>query len=174
MRWFCHQGFQDLGQFFWWLISHSPNAGYYGPEWHPLFVHFLQAIEFGGTCPCGIEPSSITSLFPPSALMLFKMDMSLFLYLVVGSLEMGLYAGWSSNSWAFLIYSSLSITTKDTPLSAVRMILLLSFLSSANAFLSSLVMFDFGGCIFFRIVLISPLSSSTSPCFSYCKVGSLW
>ena len=98
--------------------------------------------------------------------MLFKMDMSLFLYLVVGSLGMDLYSCLSSSSWAFLIYSSLSITTKDTPFSAVKMILLLSFLSSAKALLSCMVMFDMGGCIFSKMVLISPLSSSASPCLS--------
>ena len=64
----------------------------------------------------------------------------------------------------FFTYSSLSITTKDTPLSAVRMILLLSFLSSAKALLSSMVIFDLGGFIFFSMVLISPLHSSASPC----------
>ena len=76
--------------------------------------------------------------------MLFQMEMSLFLYLVVGSAGMDLYSGWSSNACAFLMYSSLSITTKDTPLSTVRMILLLSFLSSSKALLSSLVIFDLG------------------------------
>ena len=98
--------------------------------------------------------------------MVFNRDITLFLYLLVGSVGMGLYAGWSSNSWAFLIYSSLFITTMDTLLSAVRMILFLSLLSSASAFCSSLVMFNLGGCIFFRMDLISPLSSSASPCFS--------
>ena len=76
--------------------------------------------------------------------MLLKMEMSLFLYLLGGSFGMDLYSGWSSSDRAFLIYSSLSITTKDTPLSAVRMILLLSFLSSAKALLSSIVIFDLG------------------------------
>ena len=55
------------------------------------------------------------------------------------------------------------MTTRDTPLSTVSMILLVSLLSSTSAFFSSLVMLLAGVLIFLRMVLISPLSSSLRP-----------
>ena len=63
------------------------------------------------------------------------------------------------------MYSSFFITTSDTPLSAVRIILLLSFLSSSMAFCSSNEILDLGGFnfVFLRMALTSPLNSSTSP-----------
>ena len=57
-------------------------------------------------------------------------DISLFFCLIVGSAGMILYVSWFNNSSAFLMYSSLSITTKHTPLSAVRTTLVLSSLKS--------------------------------------------
>ena len=51
----------------------------------------------------------------------------------------------------------------DTPLSVVKIILVLLFLSSFIALASSFEILDWGG---FKMVLVSPLSSSASPCFS--------
>ena len=65
------------------------------------------------------------------------------------------------------------MTTRDTPLSAVRMILLESLLSSTSAFFSSLVILFVGVLIFLRMVLISPLNSSTLPVFSLVQVFSI-
>ena len=56
----------------------------------------------------------------------------------------------------------------DTPLSAVNMTLSLSLLSSSMAFASSRVILGLGGCVFLRICLISPRSSSAFP-FSSCR-----
>ena len=42
------------------------------------------------------------------------------------------------------------------------------------AFASSFVMFGLGGCIFLKICLVSPLSSSAFPCFSCWHILSIW
>ena len=52
------------------------------------------------------------------------------------------------------------------PLSAVRIILVVSIFNCCMAWCSSFDMFDLGGGIFFMMDLISPLSSSASPCLS--------
>ena len=58
------------------------------------------------------------------------------------------------------------MTTRETPLSTVSIILLVSLLSSTSAFFSSLVLLLAGVLIFLRMVLISPLSSSALPGFN--------
>ena len=63
-----------------------------------------------------------------------------FLFFVVGSEGMVLCVGWFSGSSTFFIYSSLSITTMDTPLSAVKITLVLSFVISFINFCSFLEM----------------------------------
>ena len=68
-----------------------------------------------------------------------------------------------NSSCALLMHSSLSMTIRHVPLSPVRITLLVSFLSSFNAFCSSFVMLDLGGWIFFRTALTSALNSSASP-----------
>ena len=55
----------------------------------------------------------------------------------------------------------------DTPLSAVNMTLSSSLLNSCMAIASSLVILGLGGCVFLRICLILPRSSSAFP-FSNC------
>ena len=65
------------------------------------------------------------------------------------------------------------MTTRDTPLSAVRMILLESLLSSASAFFSSLVMLFAGVLIFLRMALISPLNSSALPGINFVQAFSI-
>ena len=77
----------------------------------------------------------------------------------------------SSDFW---MYSSLSMTTMDTPLSTVSMTTSLSLFSSCMAFASSFVMFGLGSCVFLKICLISPLSSYTFPCFSCWHTLSIW
>ena len=65
----------------------------------------------------------------------------------------------------------------DTPLSAVKIILFLSFFSSSNALCSSLVMLYSGGCTFFRMALTSPLNSSASPhfnCVQACSMDAMY
>ena len=103
-----------------------------------------QPIKFLGTGTCGVH-LSVSSFIPPSALMYFSSDISLFFCFVVGSVGMILYVPWFNNYSAFFMYSSLSITTKHTPLSAVRTTLMLSSLNSLRVFCSSLVMFGLGG-----------------------------
>ena len=98
--------------------------------------------------------------------MVFSRLINLFLYLVVGSVVNSLYAVWCNNSTDFIIYSSLSMTTVDTPLFAVSITLPLSFFSSCIALASFFAMFSLGGQMFFKINLISPLSSSAFPCFN--------
>ena len=73
------------------------------------------------------------------------------------------YVGCCSNSSAFFLYSAVSMTTSDTPLSAVRTILEVSFFNSLIVFISSLVMLG-GLCVFLMKDLTSPLSSSASSC----------
>ena len=55
----------------------------------------------------------------------------------------------------------------DTPLSAVSTILVLPFLNSLIAHYSSLEMLVLLLVFFFKIALISPLSSSALPVFSF-------
>ena len=93
----------------------------------------------------------------------FSRLMSLFLYLVVGSVGMELYVGCCNNSSAFL-YSSVSMATNDTPLSAVKIILEESFFNSVMPFLSSFVMLVGRLYVFLMMVFTSPLNSSASPC----------
>ena len=69
---------------------------------------------------------------------------SLFLYLVVGSLVIFLYVVSFSSSSAFFSQSSLFITTKATPLSTVSTILMSSLLNCAIAFCASFVIFCLG------------------------------
>ena len=90
--------------------------------------------------------------------------MNLFLYLVVGSVGMDLYVGCCNNSSAFLLYSSVSMTTNDMPLTAVKIILVESFFNSVIAFLSSFAMLGGGLYVFLMMVFTSPLNSSASPC----------
>ena len=65
------------------------------------------------------------------------------------------------------------MTTRDTPLSTVKMILLESLLSSTSAFFSSIVILFPGVLIFLRMVLISPLNSSALPGFSLVQAFSI-
>ena len=66
------------------------------------------------------------------------------------------------------------MTTMDTPLSAVNTIYSLSLFRSCIAFPSSFAMLGLGGCMFLKICLVSPLSSSTFPCFSCWHTLSIW
>ena len=147
----------------WLFITGYPNTADYWSQGYSLFVHFREPIKFGYPCPCWVEPFINCFTDPSSALMVFSSFINLVLYLLVGSLEMVLYVSVSSNSSAFFIYSTLFITTSDTPMSAVRITLVSSFLSSSIAFCSSNEIFDLGGCIFLRMALTSPLNSSASP-----------
>ena len=64
-----------------------------------------------------------------------------------------------------------------TPLCVVRIILLSSFFNSLMAWNSSLVMFDFGICVFLSMFLTSTLSSSASPWFNYeqaCSMATMY
>ena len=58
-------------------------------------------------------------------------------------------------------------TTMATPLSVVKIILLLSLFNSLMPWNSSLVMLDFGICVFLSMFLTSTLSSSASPQFNF-------
>ena len=55
------------------------------------------------------------------------------------------------------LYSSVSLTTSDTPLSAVKIIFVESFFNSVIAFLSSFVMLG-GGLYVFLMMVSLPLS----------------
>ena len=89
--------------------------------------------------------------------------------LLVGSSEIFLYVLVFSNSSAFLWHSALSIITKETPLSAVNMTLLLSSFSSLRTWYSFLDMFNGDleePCAFFRVFFTSTLISSASTLFN--------
>ena len=75
---------------------------------------------------------------------------------------MTLYVSSFNRSCALFMYSSLSITTRQVPFSAVNMTLLVSFFNSFIAFCSSLVMFALGCWIFFKTALTSAFNSSAS------------
>ena len=109
---------------------------------------------------------------PPSVLIFFNSCMSLFFCLLVGSSGIILYASSFSRSYALLMYSSLSITTRQVPLSGVNMTLLVSFFNSTIAFCSSFVILALGGWIFFRTAFTSALNSSASPWARFWKVCS--
>ena len=90
---------------------------------------------------------------------------------------MDLYVGCCNNSSAFLLYSSVSMTTNDTPLSVVKIILVESFFNSVMAFLSSFVMLGGGLYVFLMMVFTSPLNSSASPCCNLlhaCSIAAIY
>ena len=69
------------------------------------------------------------------------------------------------------------MTTKATPLSAVKIILLLSFFNSFMAVYSSLVIFAGGLCAFVSTFLTSTLNSSASPWFNLgqaCSIAAMY
>ena len=70
---------------------------------------------------------------------------------------MALWASVASKTSIFSWYSNLSITTKATPLSAVKTILSWSSLSSFSAFFSSLLMLLLGGFPFLVRCQLQPL-----------------
>ena len=105
----------------------------------PFFVDFWEPIEFGWHCPWGYSLLYVSSLIPPSALMGFSILINLFFCILVRSVDRILYVGRFNGSFAFLIYSSLFITTKATPLSLVKINLESSFFNSLMALLSSLL-----------------------------------
>ena len=81
--------------------------------------HAQQEATEENTDPQVFVPASCVWYRPPSALMLFSSDITLFFCFLVGSAGMILYVPWFNNSLRFFVYSSLSITTKHTSLSAV-------------------------------------------------------
>ena len=98
---------------------------------------------------------------PPSDLIFLSRLINLVFILLVGSVFKTLYVPLSSsNIFAFSWYSSLSIMTMATPLSAVRMTLHWSFLSSTSAWTSCFVIFLLGSYECLRVSLILALRSS--------------
>ena len=106
--------------------------------------------------------------------MFFSMAINLFFCFVVGSDGSTLYVGWFNKSSDFFSYSSLSMTTILTPISAISTILSWSFFSSFIALASSLDIFDFGGLVVLMMALTSALSSSPSPCVRLWHTLSIW
>ena len=121
--------------------------------------------NLGDPAPVGYSLLYVSSFKPSSVLMFLSMFMSLFFCLTVGSSVIFLYDFSFNRPSAFLMHSALSMTTKATPLSVVKINLLLSILSSLRALNSSLLMLAclllFWSC--FINLFTSTLNSSCFP-----------
>ena len=96
----------------------------------------------------------------------FSSLMSLFLYLVVGSVGMDLCVG-CCNSFSALLYSSVSITTNEYPLICCQDHSCRIFLQFFNGLPFFLHDVRWGLYVFWMMVFTSPLNSSASP---YCNL----